>query len=319
MARGTKATDWEYAGVLSLSASIGLGGGGWLFSFRSKQAQCWEDFVLLGMGIAVPGLSIEVSVPDMATDDLSWSKIQCLRPFSAADLHDSFGDFRTVGASALLVGYSKLYLTAKSKHGPAFFMDQVNDGFSVGVELKPVANISGAGGTLYSIGTVLRDYIVPVINVSFASVGFATGLVQAGDALLTGRGQAVSYSFCNGYARRLADVTSEGKWEIGEDRFQQLQAFHWASVVRTLGKLYRDGGSKANPSLLDNVEIAGEAAILQDVQKLYDTKGEDYCKEIFKRQRTLYGANKDFRRKKYLDVLYKQVQASSNIGIRLDA
>src|SRR4051794_15651614 len=102
MGRGTKAFDWQFAGVMSLGASVGLGGGGWLFSFKSKAADWWEDYVLLAAGMVVPGLNVEVSLPDMAEDDLCWSPAESFYGFSAADLGNATGEILTGGVSALL-------------------------------------------------------------------------------------------------------------------------------------------------------------------------------------------------------------------------
>ncbi|MGL4551835.1 MAG: hypothetical protein ACRC33_11670 [Gemmataceae bacterium] len=318
MGRATKAFDWQFAGVMSLNASVGLGGGGWLFSFKSKTADWWEDYVLLAAGAAVPGASLEVSLPDVAEDDLCWSPAESYYGFSAADLGNATGEIGSVGASALLVGYSALTLSARGTDQRPLFWQQRNDGFSVGVQVKPVASGAFVGGKYYSLGTVLRDCIIPVINAGLVSLGF--GLVMASQGLMQGRAQAVSHRFIVGYARRLADITDAGKWEVSEARFEELKAMKWGRDFDRITKRYKDAGSTFTGTLLDEAEVTGEAAVVQDVANLFATKGADWVAKMFERQRALYGQQKQARRRRYLDILFLQVTGGqTQFGISLSA
>ena len=113
MNRKGKASDWEYAGVMSLNAGVFLGLGGWVFSFRSKQLDVWEDYILVaGSATTSIGASIELSLPEISSEELSWSQIQCLVPFSAEDLQFSDASFSNAGVGAAFVGYSRMYLSA---------------------------------------------------------------------------------------------------------------------------------------------------------------------------------------------------------------
>lgn len=114
MSNNIKAKDWEFASILSLGASCGFAAGGWVFSFRSKSINYWEDFILLGVGVGTPGTTVEVSLPQMDFSDLSWSRIKC-KPkdgFSASELHLSPGSIGSAGVSTFGVGYSRLYAEA---------------------------------------------------------------------------------------------------------------------------------------------------------------------------------------------------------------
>jgi hypothetical protein len=318
MGRATKAFDWQFAGVMSLNASVTLGGGGWLFSFKSKTADWWEDYALLAAGAMIPGVSLEVSVPDMAEDDLCWSPAESYYGFSAADLGNATGEIGSVGASALLVGYSVLTLSARAPNQQPLFFQQPNTGFSVGIEVKPIASGGLVGGKFYSLGTFLRDSLIPMINATLVSVGF--GLVMAGQGLLQGRGLAVSHKFTTGYARRLADITSAGKWEISESRYEELRAMKWERDVARITKLYKETGSTPTGTLLDEAEVAGEAAVIQAVADLFDRKGADWVAKMFENQRALYGQEKEARRRRYLDILFRQVTGGqTKFGISLDA
>jgi hypothetical protein len=112
MGRDTKASDWQFAGILSLGASIGVAAGGWIFTFKSLQAAYQEDFIMLGAGIGTPGTTVEVSLPSFLEGDLSWSPIKSHQPFSAEDLDGSKGTIGTYGASAG-IGYSRLYASSE--------------------------------------------------------------------------------------------------------------------------------------------------------------------------------------------------------------
>jgi hypothetical protein len=320
MGRKTTATDWEYAGILSVSSTLGLGGGGWVFSFRSTTADVWEDFVMLAAGAGTPGLSVEVGLPDFSSDDLSWSKIKCLVPFSASSLDCADASFTTEGVGAAFTGYSSLQLSVTRLGGPTLFSSQENAGFSAGVQFKPGPSFSAMAGKLYSIGTVARDYIVPVVNWSCWSVGAASGLVMAGDALLTGRGQGVLNVFAEGYAWMLAECTDPGTWTISESEREWYRTHKWEAAVIAAGSVVKQYGSKSPADTYDKAREAGKACIYQAMHFIDGFRGDKYYDDLCASHRRLYGQNRSVRQARYEQILWKQIKegkTARQIGVSL--
>ena len=317
MARNTLANDWQFAGIASLSASVGIVTGGWIFSFRSQKANIWEDYILIGGGTAPPGFSAEVSLPDFASDDLGWSNIQCQSPFrefAADQLDGAFAEFTNDGVGAAFVGYSTLFLTVYSKSKAPFFSRQRNDGYSAGIEFKPGYSKSFVMGYMKSIGTIAKDYIVPVVNWACYSIGAGSGLVMAGDALLAGRGISIALVFVEGYARMLAECTDSGSWKIGEAEQSWYSNHMWEATVNSCGKIMKAKGSRSPVGIFDDARKAGEASIFQAMDYLYEFRGAEYYEALCKLHRNLYGENKELRRKRYEQILEQQVRDGKTAG-----
>jgi hypothetical protein len=325
--RSKKATDWEYAGVMTTAASVGLIGGGWMFSFRSKSAGVTEDFVLVAVGVATPGLVVEVSLPDLTTGDLCWSPITS-RPFSAVDLASAGGLILTGGVSAVYGGWSSLFLSAGPSTkgvmtGPPYFSNQRNDGFAVGIEFKPGVSGAAVGGTFVSLGSVLSKVIVTAVNTGILSIGVGTGLFQAGDALLAGRGMAVLNVFCEGYAAMLAEITDAGNWTYTESYLERLDGMNWEGVVNRCGQTVQKMGSRTPNGTYDDAREAGMACVYQAVNSMCYALGQkDYFDALGNSQRSMYGSDKNQRRKRYEQILFEQVKkgkTAKHLGIRLVA
>ncbi len=323
--RNKQASDWEYAGVMTTAASIGLIGGGWMFSFRSKSAGVTEDFVLVAVGVATPGLVIEVSLPELTTGDLCWSPITS-RPFSALDLAYAGGTIATGGVSAVYGGWSSLFLSAApngdgGRTGAPYFVNQRNDGFAVGIEFKPAVSGAAVAGRFVSLGSVLSKGIVTAVNYSILSVGVGTGLFQAGDALLTGRGQAVLNVFCEGYAAMLAEITDAGNWTYGESYLERLDTMNWEGVVNRCGQTVQKMGSRTPNGTYDDAREAGMACVYQEVNYFCYALGQkEYYDKLGSTHRSMYGAAKNGRRKRYEEILFEQVKkgkTAKQLGLRL--
>jgi hypothetical protein len=391
MGRDTKASDWQFAGILSLGASIGIAGGGWIFTFRSRQAAYQEDFIMLGAGIGTPGTTVEVSLPSFMEGDLSWSPISSRQPFSAEDLSGSKGTIGTYGASAG-IGYSRLYASSEEwtkriqkplfgstpkppgslfpeevrssfvnkpqittgaikiapmiSQVPAkpeapnthiYFRDQLNDGYGVlaDVELERAARMAG-DGLLETAGKMGKKFkpavsigamgvvgawfgIGSVVMHSMAAAGYvavsvlSAGLVQAGEALLTGRGMNVMRAFATGYAKQLANMTAESP-DMPNDLYNKLKYLDWKADLATYGQKHVDGGSRVPVSSLPEIGIAGEAAILQAVQRHMDHAWADSWLKIKNKHRNLYGESANGRANIYERALWKQVDQRKPVG-----
>ncbi|MBL8814944.1 MAG: hypothetical protein JNL58_02855 [Planctomyces sp.] len=340
MSKDTKARDWEFASILSLGASCGFAAGGWVFSFRCKSINYWEDFILLGVGVGTPGTTVEVSLPQLDFSDLSWSTIKC-KPkdgFSASQLHLSPGSIGSVGASALGVGYSRLYAEAGYWKSPqtrservqeGLFGNTLNDGLGVSGEtgLKDAAGqvkkglnakLLTAGGVAvlgvwFGIGSVVRDALaaVSVITINVLSMG----LVQAGEALLKGRGKSAMYRFAEGFAFSLAEGTAD-KPNISQSDFQRYKSLDWRYKLKTFAQLYIDNGNDASFAL-GECETAGKAYGIQCMVDYVSSRGENAWYSLMKEHRTMYGATPEWRKSRYQDLMYDQVDAGKTVGIRL--
>ena len=335
-----QASDWEFAGILSTSASMGLMAGGWVFSFRSKSANAWGDFAMVGGGVGTPGTSVEVSLPDFKQEDLSWSSIKCLKAFSLAELSWSSGSILTGGVSIFGAGYSQVYATAGMPSN-RYFQNALNDGYGVVGEklsaaealakgldpkgLKAKGFNAGAGGALgvwIPCGSVVKKFLEAVgMTVILAGTTLINtlggGLFAAGEALLSGRGEAVAYKFCNGYADMLANLTSPEP-DLPDATFSTLKYLDWAARVQEYGGIYIEHGSEAN-NVLSAVEQAGQAAVLQDVLNFGQKNGADAWYDAKKNHRSRYGADDYMRYQAYRDLLYGQVKKGDKIlGLRID-
>src|SRR5215203_173293 len=111
MAVDTQASDWEFAGLAEMGAAAGLGGGGYLFTFRSTTASIRARVTFLGGGLGL-GESVGVNLPPPgSTGEVPFSAISCNNAFSLADLNNSGGRLLSVGVSAL-VGIGAMSVSA---------------------------------------------------------------------------------------------------------------------------------------------------------------------------------------------------------------
>lgn len=135
MSSSTKANDWQCVGVAQVGAAVGVGVGVYLFEFRSRNADYRGVFNLFAGGIGLggnlgggtapsPGDVIHNRIPDL------WSNLRAVQPFSADDLHLSYGNYRSIGAS-LMVGYSLVRISGQTLFNN-WFVDQNVSGWGIG-------------------------------------------------------------------------------------------------------------------------------------------------------------------------------------------
>ncbi len=122
------ADDWQVAGFGSLSAAEGLGGGVWLFKFKSETAgYARPDFLFAFVG-AGSGLGLDFSKllklggaiakavklgGNLSTSEISYSPITVRKPFGMEDLDFTFGVLATAGAGIVEKGYSATVISAR--------------------------------------------------------------------------------------------------------------------------------------------------------------------------------------------------------------
>jgi hypothetical protein len=137
----TKADDWEVAGIMSVGGGVGIGGGVWLFEFESSWADCRAVFAFGGLGAAAGGLG-GVSAPDFTgqgSGGLVWSKVGCLKKFSAADLNYAGGTVK-IGGIGVMAGYGLVWISA-STFGGFLFSLQPCHGATFGVSTVAAATL----------------------------------------------------------------------------------------------------------------------------------------------------------------------------------
>ncbi len=306
MGRETKASDWEFAGVLSGGISIVAAVSAWTFSFRSAAAAHAEDFILVTKGIATVGVSAEISWPDVEAEDLQWSSVGSKRPFSAKELDGSPACVVSGGVSAVLWGYSELLASAGAMTD-LLFSGARNNGFGLGVQLDLGVSAGEYYGSWYSIGSVLKDYVIPPLKAGVVIAGVASGLFMAGEALLRGRNLAIRNAFFSGYAQGLADLTSDRFSESSTAwNLAALMRTDPAEVLRRELKEYARKGSSGASLALSAVRDAGQAFILQDVDVFMKSKGNSAYYAEVKRQQSLYGVRDSARQDRYFQLLEGQ-------------
>lgn len=320
MGQDTKASDWQFAGVLSGGISVVAAASAWTFTFKSAKAAHQEDFVLVAKGIASPGAQVEVSWPDVEAEDLAWSSIPCKRAFSAKELHGSEAHVVTGGVSAVMWGYSELFADAGKASDPLFVAAR-NNGFALGPQLEIAGNVGEFSGAWYSIGDLLSKVVIPAMKGGVVLVGVATGLFQAGDALLKGRADAIRNAFFSGYAQALADLTSdkfsESKTAWSHEKLLRLDPVF---VIRTELDKYKAKGSSGSPFSIDNAREAGQAFVLQDVDSFIKTRGTTAYYAAVKRHQDLYGARDAIRQDRYLTILISQFKSTGRLfGVRFES
>ena len=140
MALDTQASDWEFAGICQIGAAAGIGGGGYMFMFRSETASERQDVYFFGGGVGVGGSVGGASSPQISTGEIPYSPITCSNAFSMRDLHNSAGTIASVGVSAI-VGWNYTLIGANTLD-TVYFEGQGGWGGNAGG--------FGAGGTVFA-------------------------------------------------------------------------------------------------------------------------------------------------------------------------
>jgi len=139
MGRGTKATDWEVAGVAQVGGAATVGGGLWMFEFKSSLAGMKVPFLFIGAGLGLGGSIGGASAPDMSSGQPSYTALRCDRAFGVDDLSGSAGRLTTAGAG-MAVGYGVVIITAFNFRGP-MFASQECYGFTIGVGASAMTTV----------------------------------------------------------------------------------------------------------------------------------------------------------------------------------
>ncbi len=139
MGHGTRATDWGVAGVAQVGGAATVGGGLWMFEFKSVLAAARQPFVFIGAGLGLGGSMGGASAPDMSAGTPSYTSIACDRPFSVDDLSGSAGRLTTAGAG-LALGYGVTIVTAFN-WGGSMFSSQECYGISIGVGASAITMV----------------------------------------------------------------------------------------------------------------------------------------------------------------------------------
>jgi hypothetical protein len=131
MATDTQASDWEFAGITQVSLGAGLGGGGYLFMFRSRTAEFHGEVFFCGAGLGVGGgVGQGMAAPDLS-GRIPYSAIQCGNAFSMADLDNSIGRLVSAGA-AIFAGYGGVSVSAMNIGTGVLFDNAGGFGVSAG-------------------------------------------------------------------------------------------------------------------------------------------------------------------------------------------
>jgi hypothetical protein len=139
MALETQASDWEFAGICQIGGAAGIGGGGYMFMFRSETAGERQDVYFFGGGIGMGGSAGGASAPQISTGEIPYSPIDCINPFSMRDLHNSVGSIVSGGVSTI-VGWNYTLIAATSS-STVYFERQGGWGGNIGG--------FGVGGTAF--------------------------------------------------------------------------------------------------------------------------------------------------------------------------
>lgn len=139
MALDTQASDWEFAGICQIGVAAGVGGGAYMFMFRSETASERQDVYFFGGGIGTGGNVGGASSPEISTGEIPYSPIECLHPFSMRGLHNCVGSIVSGGVS-FIVGWNYTLIGATSSR-TVYFERQGGWGGNAGG--------FGAGGTAF--------------------------------------------------------------------------------------------------------------------------------------------------------------------------
>ncbi len=145
-----KTKSWEMSQLAQIGGAYLLGGGVIFFMFRNDANRKGEAVLFSGGGIGLGGSIGGVSLDEVTREirkkhdtSLSWSHLECKRPFSWEDLHNSAGTVTQIGAS-FMVGISLVSITAGNTGGPLF--DSASLGGTAGVSL-----IAGSFAGVWSV------------------------------------------------------------------------------------------------------------------------------------------------------------------------
>jgi hypothetical protein len=131
MSTDTQASDWEFTGITQVSLGALLGGGGYLFMFRSRAAEFHGEVFFCGGGLGAGfGVGQGIAAPN-SSGRISYTAIRCSNAFSMADLDNSVGRLVSVGA-AILVGGGAMSISAMNISTGVLFDNAGGLGISAG-------------------------------------------------------------------------------------------------------------------------------------------------------------------------------------------
>jgi hypothetical protein len=180
--------------------------------------------------------------------------------------------------------------------------------------------VSAARGLLYAgeAGTATTGAAVATAALIAAAyiawVGY--GLYQIGKAHEKGRTLAIGYAFSNGYAKMLANMTSDAPALRGAGEFGTYYDMDWKGIFEEQSRAYISQRSIGEAIYAaEQVEKAGGAAIFQDGVAFLVTYGPDAWKGVRAHHQAVYGRGTEERRQRYLTILYQQVRNGGTLGI----
>lgn len=112
--------EWEVLGVAGVGGAAVVGGGEYLFHFRSPQGTAQFSLTVYGLGVGGAGGSVGGT----------YSRIEPETAFSVNDLDGCMGRFTTAGAG-VVAGYSLAYISAFGISVGNLFLSQNVGGFTV--------------------------------------------------------------------------------------------------------------------------------------------------------------------------------------------
>ncbi len=126
---------------------------------------------------------------------------------------------------------------------------------------------------------------------------------------------AAGFSFANGYARMLRDLTSTLPAIVPDDK--RLSKLNWQNVFQRETKRYIELGYPDARDATSNLYEAGRALVFQSFLDFIGTHGTDAWKQIQREHRRIYGEDDLRRQQRYEAILHKQVREKEDIGIPL--
>jgi hypothetical protein len=150
----------------------------------------------------------------------------------------------------------------------------------------------------------------------------AFGLYECGKAMRDGNTMAVRFRFCNGYARVLAEMTSN-RTALTEGEVKGLlsKGKNWQADLAKCSQEYISASNgPASIRLLDRAETIGQVAIAVDIDRFIKdpSNSPTAWTDVRRRHQMLYGADTETRRRRYIEILYRQVQTNAaRLGIPL--
>jgi hypothetical protein len=169
-----------------------------------------------------------------------------------------------------------------------------------------------------AMATAGGSVIVGLVAGAAALTWVAFGVYACGKALRDGRTSAARYAFCNGYARILAELTSNSTM-LTQSEVAPLLTVDWQGEFAKSTRAYVDTTHDLQAiGLQERLDRTGRAAIAQDIDRFIKEKSSNSWPDVRKRHQIVYGTDKEARRRKYIEVLYQQVHSNSaQLGIPL--